>query len=231
MTGELPSKIVAEIAFIGRGGGAVKSLGGFRKGHHTVPDAANDVTNAFLGKICAGELTAEAEALFQAVRAGLGYKRKDVSLTLASPGAVLTARDFVVEFAYFVDAADPARYGSTTLLRALRSAELARRPEFSDIFARRFSEISFQLAKGAAVEAVVDAIEALDGKGGLSVSYPSDCRECEVRVEGVDAHVRCTSTALEIVFPRAGAPAELIDAFAQVRTAFQIDAELAGLID
>ena len=38
---ELPSAIVAGLAFVGRGGGAVKALGGFRKGRHTVPDAAS----------------------------------------------------------------------------------------------------------------------------------------------------------------------------------------------
>jgi hypothetical protein len=230
MTDELPSSVVREIAFVGRSGGQVKALGGFRKGHHTLPDAANDTTNAFLGKICAGELGAEAEALFQAVRAGLGYKRKDVTLAVASPHAVLTAKDFSVEIDYQLEAGEPTRYAVTTTLRELRSAELARSEAMSAVFARRFSEISFALNKGASVEAVVDAIEGLDAEKGLSVSYPSDCSECEIRVEGVDAHVRCTQSALEMVFPRAGAPRELIDAFALVRTAFRIDRELAGLI-
>jgi hypothetical protein len=230
MTGELPSSIVAEIAFIGRGGGLVKSLGGFRKGHHALPDAVNGATSAFLGKICAGELGAEAEALFQSVRTGLGYKRKDVSLALATPHAVLTAKDFVVEIAYALEAADPSRYGVTTTLRGLRRAELAKTEEFSAIFARRFSEIAFELKKGVRVEAVIDAIEALEGEGGFAVRYPSDCRECEISVAGVEARVRCTGAALEMVFPRAAAPAELIEAFSAVRGAFGISRELSGLI-
>lgn len=208
----------------------MKALGGFRKGHHTLPDAANDTTNAFLGKICAGELGEEAEALFQAVRVGLGYKRKDLALALASPHALLTAKDFSLEIAYALEPAEPTRYAVTTTLRELRDAMLARSEELSAVFARRFTEISFALNKGASVEAVIDAIEALDEASGLSVSYPSDCSECEIRVAEVDAHVRCTSAALEMVFPRAGAPRELIDAFAQVRAAFRIDRELAGLI-
>jgi len=230
MTGELPSSIIAGIGFIGRGGGAVKALGGFKKGHHTVPDAANAVTNAFLGKICEGELAAEAEGLFQAVRAGLGYKRRDAALNVAGPGAVLTAKDFTVEILYALEEGDAARYAVTTTLRELRNAELARTEEFSAIFARRFSEISFALKKGVRVEAVVDAIEALDGGGGLRVSYPSDCRECEIGVDGVEARVRCTGVALEVVFPCGGAPCELMAAFAEVRGAFAISKVLAGLI-
>jgi hypothetical protein len=230
MTGELPSSIIAGISFIGRSGGMVQALGGFKKGHHTPPDAANATTNAFLGKICAGELAARAEALFQQVRARLGYKRKDVSLSLASPGAVLTAKDFAVEITYALETADPGRYGVTTILRDLRSAELARTEEFSLVFARMFAEISFGLRHGARVEAVVDAIEALEGKGGLTVSYPSDCRECVIGVEGVDAQVRCTGGTLDMVLPRAGAPRELMEAFAAVRGAFKVSCELSGLI-
>jgi hypothetical protein len=230
MPAELPSRVVASIAFVGRSGGQVKTLGGFKKGHHSLPDAANATTNAFLGKICTPELSEDAEKLFQEIRAGLGYKRKDITLSVSSPAAVLTARDFVVEIFYALEESDPARYAVTTTLRDLQDAELARRDEFSRIFAGRFAEISFALKKGARVEAVIDAIEGLDGEGGLRVDYPSDYRDCVIRVEGVDAEVRCTGATLDVIFPRGGPPIELIDGFAAVRDAFQISKALSGLI-
>ena len=141
--------------------------------------------------------------------------------------ALLTAKDFSVEICYALEECNAARYAVTTTLRELRSAELARTGEFTAIFAGKFSEISFALKKGARVEAVV---EALDGEGGLRVSYPSDCRECEITVEGVDARVRCTGPTLEIIFPRGAGPAELIEQFAAVRDAFRISKGLSGLI-
>jgi hypothetical protein len=230
MPGGLPSSVIAEIGFIGRGGGGVKALAGFKKGHHSVPDAANATTNAFLGKICESELAAQAEALFQQVRAGLGYKRKQVSLSVASPVATLAAKDFAVEILYELELQDPARFTVMTTLREVRNAELLRTAEFAAIFAGKFTEILFGLRKGVSVEAVIDAIEALDGEGGLKVDYPSDCRECTITVAGVEAAVRCTGAALEIVFPRAGGPAELVDAFAGVREAFQISKVLRTMI-
>ncbi len=230
MPDELPSRVISSIAFVGRTGGQVKSLTGFKKGHHTLPDAANAVTNAFLGKVCEAELADEAERLFQAARAGLGYKRKDVTLSVTSPLAVLTAKDFAVEIFYALEERDPSRYAVTTTLRDLLDAGIARREEFSRIFARKFAEISFALSKGARVEAIVDAIEALNGEGGLSVQYPSDCRDCVIRVDGVEAETRCTGATLEVIFPRGRAPAELINAFAAVREAFQISKALRGLI-
>lgn len=231
MPDELPTQVIASVAFVGRSGGQVKALTGFRKGHHTLPDAANAVTNAFLGKICGAELTEEAEKLFQSVRAGLEYKRKEIALSVTSPLAVLTAKDFAVEIFYALEERDPERFAVTTTLRDLADIDLARRAEFAGIFAGRFAEISFALKKGVRVEAVIDAIEALDGEGGLSVTYPSDCRDCTLRVAGVEAEVRCTGATLEMIFPRGAAPAELIDAFAAVREAFQISKALRGLIE
>ncbi|MDO8541884.1 MAG: hypothetical protein Q7S40_15715 [Opitutaceae bacterium] len=231
MPAQVPSRIVAGISFVGRGGGAVKTLAGFKKGHHSVPDAANATTNAFLGKLCASELADDAEKLFQDVRTALGYKRKDISLSVASPAATLMAKDFVVELSYALEARDPRRYIVTTTLHQLASHDLAQTEKFSRVFAARFTEISFALKKAARVEAIIDAIEALDGEDGLGVTYPSDYAQCLIRVDGIDAEVRCTGAALDMVFRRAAAPAELIDAFAEVREAFQISKPLAGLID
>src|SRR5438105_2631912 len=141
MPDELPSSVIAGIAFVGRAGGQVRTLAGFKKGRHALPDTANATTNAFLGKICVAELSEEAEKLFQDARLGLGYKRKDISLTVASPLAALMAKDFAVEIVYALEEREAARYAITTTLRDLRDADFARRPEFSAIFAGRFTEI------------------------------------------------------------------------------------------
>lgn len=230
MPGELPPHVVSSIAFVGRSSGLIKTLSGFRKPQHSVPDAANAATNAFLAKICAGELGEQAEKLFQDVRNGLGYKRKEVSLSVSSPLATLAAKDFGVEILYAVDELEPAQYRLTTTLRDLHDSALARTDAFNAVFTRRFSEIEFSFQKAASVEAVIDAIEALDGDKGLRVDYPSDCSECTIGVEGVDARVRCTGSSLDVVFSRAGSPAELIDAFTAVRDSFQISKVLSGLI-
>jgi hypothetical protein len=227
---DLPSRVVAGISFVGRGGGLVKNLAGFKKGHHTLPDAANATTNAFLGKICERELSGEAEKLFQEVRAALDYKRKEIVLSVTSPLAMLGAKDFSVEIFYTLEEREPERYAVTTTLRGVMDVALLRKEALAGIFAGRFTEISFTLKKGASVEAVIDAIEDLDRDDGLAVTYPSDYRDCTIAVEGVDAVVRCTGSTLEIVFPRGAGPTELIEQFAAVREAFRISKGLSGLI-
>ena len=129
-----------------------------------------------------------------------------------------------------MDEADPGRYLTQTSLQGLRPGEVIRGEAFNGLFAGRFTEISFALRKGVAVEAVIDAVEGLGEDSPLRVDYPSDYRECVLTVPEVVAAVRCTGAALEVVFPRGASPGELMAAFATVRDAFGISRVLSGLI-
>jgi hypothetical protein len=229
---EHPHQFVSKISLVGRSSGLVKTLAGFKKQHHTVPDAVNAATSAFLGKLCAAELAAEGEKFFQRSKAALGYLRKDLSLEVTSPSAVLTAKDFTLEIAYALQSGNPAGYDVTRTLHNVDNGELVSLPEFNELFAAVFGGIVFGLTKGARVEAVIDAVEEKGGAGGLTVSYPSDCRHCVLAVEGVSAEVICDGATLEMRFPRNGSPRELVESFATVRSAFALtkDRVLAGLL-
>jgi hypothetical protein len=231
-TPDRAKKFVSQVSLMGQSSGAVKNLAGFRKPHHTVPDAVNAVTTAFLGKLCAAELAEEGEGYYQRAKEALGYKRADLALEVTSPTAVLTTKDFTLEIAYALERTDPAAYRVSRTLHSLASGELVELDEFDRLFAGTFSTIVFTLAKGVKVEAVVDAVEARPAGNALKVSYPSDCRFCTLTVEGVAAEVVCDGATLEMRFPRAGSPREMVTAFLAVRSAFALtkDRVLAGLL-
>src|SRR5690606_38635894 len=138
-------------------------------------------------------------------------------------------KDFAFEILYELDPAAPAEFAITQTLLDLRDGDLARTAAFNTIFGGMFSELSFTLRNGARVEAVIDAIEGLEDNAAMRVDYPSDCRECTISVEGVDAQVRCTGASLDMVFPRTGSPQELLEQFAAVRSAFRLSKVLAGM--
>jgi hypothetical protein len=230
--GDDPHKFVAQVSLVGRSHGLVKTLGGFRKQHHTVPDAVNATTTAFLAKLCGPELAEEGERFYQTARAALGYKRTELSLEIAGAMARLVTKDFNLEIGYALEKSDPASYVVVRTLRSLRRMECAEREEFDQLFAGVFSGIVFALRKGVRVEDVIDAVEALEEDSELTVSYPSDCRACTLMVEGVRAAVICDGGTLEMQFPRNGSPRELMAAFIAVRSAFALTKNrvLAGLL-
>lgn len=210
----------------------MKNLGGFRKQHHTLPDAVNAATSAFLAKLCAGELAEEGEAMFQRVRAAFGYKRAELSLDVAPPHAVLTAKDFVFEIDYALAESAPEEFVVTRTLHSLATPDVLERPELEELFAGAFGGIVFGLGKGVRVEAMIDAVEELPTGAAMSVTYPSSCAHCVVSVDGVAAEVICDGSTLEMRFPRNGSPRELAREFLAVRAAFALTKSrvLAGLI-
>jgi len=216
------SAFVQQVRFVGRSGGLVKSLRSFRKSHHTVPDAVSAATSAFLAKLCADELAEEAERFFKNARATFGYKRKEITLDVTSPNAVLAAKDFTFELTYALDETDAASYVLTRSLHGLCSGDFAATNECETVFAQQFSELVFVLTKGAPVEGVIDAVEALEGDDALTVEYPSDYSDCNLVVAGVSATVRFDGSELAMVFPRSGSPRELLEAFLVVREAFAL---------
>lgn len=236
---ENPFSKISQVRLTGGAGGAVKTLRGFDKSRHTVPDAVNAATTGFLHKLCAPELAEQAEALFQNARAALGYKRAGISLDLSPGIATLVTKDFQWELAYALDEAGPAGYTVTRTLQNLRSADLVRLPAFDELFAGGFDTVVFDLARGLRVEKLIDAVEALDPEAddpgsapALRVDYPSDCSRCTLTVPGVAARVACDGATLSLRLPRAGSPAACLDEFDAVRAAFRLsrDATLSGLL-
>ena len=225
-------QFVSRVRLVGHAGeGAVKTLPGFKKGRHAVPDAVTPATQAFFARLCEELVAEEAEGWFQRARAELSYKRKELTLEVTSPLAVLTAKDFSFEIQYELNARDASVYSGRRTLHELEAGRLGA-PAFEALFAGQFSEIAFDLKKGVQVEAVIDAVEDLDGQGGLQVDYPSDYSNCTLRVDDVEAEVVCDGVSLAMIFPRAGGPMELVEAFCAVRRVFVLSkrSALAGLL-
>jgi hypothetical protein len=232
-SGAADPKILQSLSFRGHSSGAVKTLSGFKKGFHTLPDAVTASTSAFLAKLASAELQEEAEQFFQRAKVLLNYKRKDLSLDLGTGIAVITARDFSHEIAYSLSEDEPSGFLVSRSLQGVRSPEFLSLAEADELLGGLFNEIIFALSRGAPVEQVIDAIEALEpSSAGMAVGYPSDCSHCTISVPDVEAEVRYASHELSMIFPRNAPPSQLWSAFLAVRHAFALskDTTLGALI-
>ncbi|MDR1817083.1 MAG: hypothetical protein LBR07_02675 [Puniceicoccales bacterium] len=224
--------------------GLFKNLAAFDKKRHTPPTAATPAAAAFLAKLTEQELAAEAEQFFQRTRVALNYKRKEITLSAGGGAAVLQTKDFLLEWDYAVAPDAPEEWVLTRALHGVRSGNILALAEFDDLFAGSagFSALEFQLEKPVRVEDVIDVVEALDTDAAnasaaasdatgaaagapntaLRVEYPSDCSQCELHVEGVEAKVVFTGATLRMEFPAQDTPNALAEQFLRVRTAFAL---------
>lgn len=216
---------IRQIRWTGTTRGLVKNLPAFNKKRHNVPEAATPAAAAFLAKLLAPQIEAEAEAFFQKARAALNYKRADISLSLGESAALLAARDFSLEWSGALDPANPAEWTRTLALHSLRERAVLDSPQFDSLLDGAFTALEFTLSKPVRVEAVIDAVEALDAKGNtpaLAVEYPSNCAHCTLRAKDAGAAAVFTGAELRMEFDRPGSPKELAEAFARIRHAFDL---------
>lgn len=206
---------IRNIRFAGCESGSIKSLPGFRKGLHTVPERYTESADQFVGKVSAPALEEEAEAFFQQARQVLGYKRREITLTTEPPLALLQTPDFALETSYRLDPDEPTCFLCERVLTRADLAFLAT-PESETLFLNLFDRLEIELEKALSVEALIDAIEDEPEKG-IQVNYPSDCSSCSLRFSGLAFELVATSHRLTIRLPQGGSPPMLIDAYEHLR--------------
>jgi hypothetical protein len=192
--------------------GRVKELAGFQKTHH-VPDRVRPATTRFTAAIARGDIQADLEAVYSAVREHLGYKRKDILLTppTEGSGALRTPEfDYLVSVALAVD--DPAAVVWRREVTNLRTLDVLRRATFQAAFGNAFQALSLEYATPLEVERLIDRLE--DEKPvGVRFRSAADGSWCDVDLAGFPGTVRVEGIRLDIVGRRIGAANTLWAAF------------------
>jgi len=206
------SRLIRNLSFVGQFEGLVKRMDGFDKSRHTPPKFASDRAQQFLARLAEPELTEWGEELFTAFREGMGYRRKDISLSIENGSARIEAKDFTLERRYELFHDEPDSYWVETELREAVSSDFLEEGGFNESVGPQFERLRCVFQRETRVEDVIDGIEEAEGSM-VSVDYPSTCEHCEARIEGLDAIFRFDAATLEVRFPSFGMPRQLIGAY------------------
>lgn len=225
-----PSAEVRNVHLLGAKPGNVKNLTGFRKGFHKIPATLPDsMFERQFGAMAEPDLDRLARELFEKLRAGRGYKRKEINLNLDAPTATLTTTDFTLDLIYSPDPADPGDYLLTYDLHSIRDIAVFADGSLNDVFAGLFNRVSFSFGQAIDMENLIDELEEAPG-GSASLRYPPDCSECIVQLPGYTGVVRVTPRQLEVVSPAGASPAELVKTFVEASEVLAANPTLERLI-
>jgi Caspase domain len=189
----------------------VRSLGGFKKGRHTVPREVSEYVSDWIGSVANGDVKERVNERFQEIKLALGLKRKDIE--------VVHDRIITKDFEYSIwcdqDSEEPDVAVFHEELSAV-SPNMLVNPGLNELFDGTFSEMVVSPKKKIDVDALIDTIEELEDPG-VTVHYDAEDEGCIVTVHATKTELFVTETSVRVVLGTRTNPLGLIASFTESR--------------
>ncbi len=189
----------------------IRSLSGFVKKFHHVPDNVSHSTQNFVESIAKDEIEERMKDVYESIKSHLKYKRRDVQ---AESGRIVTPE---FEYATYCsqDSEDPSMAVITEELTNVKPSVI-QSEEFNRVFEKRFSQIVFEFSEKVDVEKLIDAIEDLE-REEIEIDYDEKGTWFTLSFENSDFSVRVRRREFVFESPRTKTPKELLDDFFAVQ--------------
>lgn len=188
---------VSRLVFAAEERRRVKTLAGF-KAYHQVPDRAGPSGNKFLAKLALDDLRTDIDAAYNALRDGLGYKRKDLEASVESDGtAFIRTPDFDYLITAVLDEDDPTLAVWRQELTNLSGVDVIRSAGFDAAFGATFDRLELQFGEPLDVDRVIDELEE-SPPAGAKVRAASDGSSCQITLSGFAGSVTLTARKMTI---------------------------------
>lgn len=200
--------------------GLVNKLSHYDRKRHTLPTEVNEYTEAFLARLVEEDLAELTERYFAILRQELNYKRKEISVSSASPSSLFEAKDFTFEITFGLDADTPSQYVTRYRIHTFKDDTLLTQEGFNSAFDSLFDSVILQFRVALDIESIIDNIEE-DDSLPVTVEYPSHCEYCELHFDDEETVAHCAGNEMRITFPQKQAPLAIHQSFLQLEKLFQ----------
>jgi len=191
--------MIKEAILRGQGSGAIRDLGGFRKGYR-IPDAQSESVNEFVRRAGIEEVKAHAEKIHQGIREAFGYKRREVAYGCADGAASISTPDFDVNISIRQDPEDAGGYVIETEVGTIRNPDIVKTASFSDLFSGYCDAMVIAFANPVSVEEKIDLIEDIPELRKY-LAYESDCSALTLELPNPNIRIHITKGQMHLSIP------------------------------
>ncbi len=191
----------------------MRSLSGFIKGRHHVPQWNSGAAESFVQDISQKEIEEEIEEVHGEIRSHMNYKRKDM---IVDAGHIVTP-DFEFWVETRQDSEDPSQAIISRRLTNI-SPKIIDDDGFNQVFESSFEDITFEFKEEVDVKDLIDQLEELDAKN-VELDYDADCSSCDLTIEGSNLEIRITANGVTVHAPQPTTPKKLVQGFFGVQKA------------
>ena len=177
--------------------GTIKTLSGFIKKNHKVPDYNSNSTERFVKDIASNEIKDIVDSTIDRIKNSFNYKRKEIVRELSFGEGRISTPDFEFYVSINQSSEDPTEYIERLELYNITSLEIINSDEFNLVFNNYFDTIEFNFQKPINFNDLIDEVEALNNKN-IGITYPPDCSYCKISIAGIDNTITVSNWGLKI---------------------------------
>lgn len=208
--------------FAGARYGSVKSLSGFKRHVHTVPNSANSAAQRFVTSISEEELKTHTDRVLSSLRNQLGYGIRDIDRGFAGGSASLKTKDFDVNIDLTVCENEPDSYCLRTEVTNFRNPAIVTSPEFNKAVGPFVDGMELHLPAQFDIEELIDRLEKSPLKNSLEFDYSADLSEVEIRFRDSGVTLRFEDGVCKVTLSKKTSPLALLEAVAKTQGALAV---------
>ncbi len=207
--------------------GEVKSLPGFKKGFHRVPNSQHKSADSFIKDCGAKIVNDEIHEIADQIKEKLNYKRKELEVSPEGSTRSINTPDFTYSMEIYQSDEDPGDYILLRKLEGFSNSSAILEDELNSIFSNYFEKLEFDLPNSINVKKLIDRIEGFDDDSPISVNYNhADTSTCTVSIDGLDYDIVVAADTVSIVSNYQTSPVNLIIAYRETYKAILANPEI-----
>lgn len=188
---------------------SVRSLSGFRKGSHSVPNQASGATQSFVEDISEVEIREALDTVHAGIRKHLKYKRSDLKVSYASGSASIIGPHFNYHVEVTINEDDPSKVTFHEFIENISDGQIIMSDQFDSAFNSGFNSVDFVFEDEIDIAGIIDKLEDSEDSS-CSLDYDSTLTMLKVSIEGFPAEIVIEPDRLRIVVQRPVAPRKLL---------------------
>lgn len=179
------------------------ALPGFDRARgHRLPDAVTPRATAFVRRLATALVEEELEACHGALRARLGYKRRQLRVTIDADAAAIATPDFELHFVVLQDPEDPARVLLRRMIQGVQTPSVLGSAGFAEVFGGLFGGgfdgLDLSAWQRIDVAGLIDALEDREPPG-WALDYGYEASALTLTHPQVALTVHVTSDRIRLV--------------------------------
>lgn len=217
--GESAKRPFAAAAFLREQVQPVKTLAGYRKDAHRIPDIISSSNEAFIAKLASADLAQDMDQRYAALKSAFAFKRVDLEVSDPADGAgTIITPLFTYHIQVSQNQANPAEVVWQRRVADIHSPAQALSEAFAEVFNKTFDTLEFVPAEPVDVKLLIDRIEDLEDSR-ITVDYDRAATSCTLVLAGVKGEISVTDSMIKFHQRAVADPRKLVESLMKIQKA------------